>query len=751
MWSPGTHMQVQSTYSQPNAHQAGFAMSPHAPSQIPAARATFVSNPQQSYPQQMTPQQTLGNPSDAAAGTHPEAPSSAHGLKSSLQSLGKRLISPHHGSQTSADQPNIGFLPTPALVKKHQEDKGPSIGSPRPLYQFQVTKLRSWRTGYVRLLCLYQDKFVTIDPDSHEVTNTWPFAILSDWLAIPTEKDTILLQVNADKLKFKCHNVPRERVLTAMLECKHHAEMEEQQPHEYPTFRQCSRQTRHGTRVDMSLQVAPHGLLELHPGTGALLQTYRYVDIGAVSFTADDSMGIVLHFSTNDNKSRLFFIQSSRRHGNGRSDLLTIMREQYETLGLELNVSESCTVASWMERRRALGKTAGPIVSIWGVTKTAKRHDASVVGADHGWLGGIVPRRLALTGKGYLLEMDAGGVVSCRSLKDLHGLVRPPNSDSLTLEYTGGAQQTYSSSNRDALLVSLLDAASSLAFNAKVDVSDVTSAGYSLSSLSDTSDAAPIVPGAAAIFQPISVPIHCLKRVHAVSTAAYAYMCLGKESFQDSSTNMDFVEECRLVVEACREFNASVPPSGDGLPTGPNDKTVLGCVGSLWGIVSNLLGLHGLQGSDSTDSRDRQRSESAASPLLQSLYRLSQTPAGYRGSAELSTLQDALATFWGVSDSFCKYWALRNLSVLLAGCEKRDLEIEFVNKSVILKSGGQAMVDGLVHAMLHAGSFQADGQKLVSDLLLMVSSDILQGIMCSYHDTTSPEHFSAFINALAKG
>ena len=31
----------------------------------------------------------------------------------------------------------------------------------------------------------------------------------------------------------------------------------------------------------------------------------------------------------------------------------------------------------------------------------------------------------------------------------------------------------------------------------------------------------------------------------------------------------------------------------------------------------------------------------------------------------------------------------------------------------------------------------------------MVTSDILQGLLCSYHDTTSPEHFQLFIGALA--
>jgi DnaJ homolog subfamily C member 13 len=40
-------------------------------------------------------------------------------------------------------------------------------------------------------------------------------------------------------------------------------------------------------------------------------------------------------------------------------------------------------------------------------------------------------------------------------------------------------------------------------------------------------------------------------------------------------------------------------------------------------------------------------------------------------------------------------------------------------------------------------------QHVPSDLILMVTSDILQSLLCSYHDTTSPEHFQLFIGALA--
>ena len=94
--------------------------------------------------------------------------------------------------------PNLGFKPTAAMAQRHEDAL---VSGKRPLFQFQVTKLRSWRTGYVRLLCLYDDHFSTFDPDSHQVTNTWNYDTLRDYMAI--EKDQILLQVNADKLKFQ--------------------------------------------------------------------------------------------------------------------------------------------------------------------------------------------------------------------------------------------------------------------------------------------------------------------------------------------------------------------------------------------------------------------------------------------------------------------------------------------------------------------------------------------------------------------
>jgi hypothetical protein len=671
--------------------------------------------------------------------------------------------------------PNLGFTPTSAMAQRHEDAH---VASKRPLFQFQVTKLRTWRTGYVRLLCLYDDHFATFDPDTHQVTNTWKYEMISDYVAV--EKDQFLLQVQADKLKFQCHNVERSLVLSALLQCQQ----------EYkecasgaasplaglsPTSSSSSsllpilpatRPTRHGTLVPTALTVTSYALVEVHPSSKKCIQTYRYKDITAVSFTSNDPTGLVLHFQSLK-KARLFLIPPSGNVKGGRSDVVTWMRDFYDRVGLVLQMTESCTIEQWRDQRKMLGQDTGPLATEWQVTKASKRHDASIVGSA-GWAGGLVPRRLALTGGGFLLEKDATGIVSCRSLADLYSLVRhaPSNGNQLTLEFADGSSRTYSSQCRDSLLVSMLDAAGTLGKNPKVHVSDATRGGYCLASFSSTATTVTTTTTAApekgGLFQPISIPVHCLKRVHTVATAAFSYINASNESSTEDGAPLNVVEECRGVADACREFNASVLPTAEGLPTGEKDKHVLGSIGALWGLVAELLDRTQQTQSKNTNrnsnpsqkvsSRDRYEAEQSTAPMLQTLHRLSRTVAGYKNTMELATFTDFLPFLLTIEDAFCKFWAFRVLGVLVSGLpgNKRDREIEYVNKSVVFKSGGPKLINGLVAALLAAGPAR-DGNHEVSDLILMVTSDILQSVLCSYHDTTSPEHFQGFIQALANG
>jgi DnaJ family protein C protein 13 len=629
--------------------------------------------------------------------------------------------------QKDQQGPNLGFQPTAAMAQRHEEAL---VSGKRPLFQFQVTKLRSWRTGYVRLLSLYDDHFCTFDPDTHQVTNTWNYSTLQDFIAI--EKDQFLLQVNADKLKFQCHNVDRSMVLTALLQCQedHIVKEGELQRQQQAPITMCNRWTRHGTVVPSALKVTPYALVENHPVSKEALQTYRFVDIMAVSFTSDDSTGIILYLRTK--KTRLFSITSK-----SRADIVTWMKQNYDRIGLELRMTDSSSIQQWREKKREQQRRSDSVVATeWKVTKNSKRHDSSVVGSSSGWPGGVISRTLCITSTGQVLEKDASGmIVSIRSLSELYALVRPANAgDTLILEYIDGQSRTYSSQSRDSLLVSLIDAATALGNNPQVHVSDVLSGGYCLASFANS-----VIPEkSGGLLQPISIPLHCLKRLHAVATAAFSYVNTNTESSTQDGAPVNPIEECRNVMEVCREFNASVLPTAEGLPNGEKDKQVLGSIGALWGLVADLL---------EVKKDDQYMAEQTAGPMFQSLHRLSKTNAGYKNSIELATFLDCLPLLWTIEDAFCKFWAFRALTALLSGLstsmnESRDKEVEYVNKSVIFKTGGPHLIKGLVSSLLN---------KDASDLIRMVMSDILQSVLCSFADTTSPEHFGSFIQALGDG
>ena len=355
----------------------------------------------------------------------------------------------------------------------------------------------------------------------------------------------------------------------------------------------------------------------------------------------------------------------------------------------------------------------------------------------------MVQRTLCITGTGHVLEKDAQGmVVSSRPLAELYALVRMESSNGVTLEYTHGQSRTYSSQSRDSLLVSLLDAAATLGKNPQVQVSDVPCAGYCLSTRTTTEESSGKKSTAASLFQPISIPLHCLKRVNSVATAAFSYLNSNTESSTQEGVPVNPMEECRNVFELCREFNASVLPTAKGLPTDKNHKLILGSIGALWGLVADLLEA----GSSGTK---KHLAEQTAAPLLQTLHRLCKTNAGYKHSIELATFIDCLPLLWTIDNVFCKFWAFRCLAVLLAA--HGDKELEYVNTSVIFKAGGQQLVNGLVSSLLNItdgknGNKNSD----VSDLIRMVMSDILQSVLCSGADTTSPEVFSSLIRALGE-
>ena len=294
------------------------------------------------------------------------------------------------------------------------------------------------------------------------------------------EKDQFLLQVKSDKLKFQCHHVDRSMALSALLQCKYEHDNRSDNKTQNLNARGspsapvilCNRWTRHGLVVPSALRLTSYALVEVNPVSKQAIQTYRFIDIASVSFLSDDQTGVMFHLKTN--KSRLFSFTTK-----ARSDVVMWMRQTVDRIGLELQMTDSCTLQEWKNRKQEQQRPrkSAPIATEWLVTKQSKRHDISIVGSasGNGWPGGMVNRWLCITGTGELLEKDtAGAIVSTRQLSDLYAIVRPTAAgDTLCLEFSDGHSKTYSSQSRDSLLVSLLDGATTLGKNPKVCYNEI--------------------------------------------------------------------------------------------------------------------------------------------------------------------------------------------------------------------------------------------------------------------------------------
>ena len=303
-----------------------------------------------------------------------------------------------------------------------------------------------------------------------QVTNVWKYGLLTDFMTV--EKDQFLLQVQSDKLKFKCHNVDRSLVLSALLQCKDEFENSSSTGSVGPSAPPmsiavvlCNRWTRHGQVVPSALRLTAYALVEVNPTSKLTIKAYRFVDIISISFLSDDSTGIILHLKTG--KKRLFCVTNK-----SRSDLVMWMRQAKDRIGLELHMTDSYTLQEWKDRRQQeqRPRKLASIATEYQVTKQSKRHDANVVGSTSGWPGGTINRRLCITGTGVLLEKDtSGAIVSILPLSELYAIVRPPDAgDTIWLEHSDGHSKKYTSKKRDSLIVSILDSAATLGKNPKV-------------------------------------------------------------------------------------------------------------------------------------------------------------------------------------------------------------------------------------------------------------------------------------------
>lgn len=557
------------------------------------------------------------------------------------------------------------------------------------LCQFRVTKLRSWRTGYARILVLYEQDFATLDPDTRKETNRWSYNSLIDYMA--TESNAILIATSDDKLKFSCDDRP-EKVLLALLQ-QQDVSGQASQLQRLPIFGDCIRWKRNGIQQSVILQVQSFALTEVDAASRTKLQSYLYSDISAISFPNDAPDTIVFRFRY----AKVLLYTCPRR-----ASLVQSVQEQMTRLGLEaLPMEPSRGIQEW--RRRSLD-SGTIILSTWRVTKEPSLRRPTAM-----------PRELLVTNKS-LVERDTGGmIVNMRTLQSIVALVLYDASGlEVEFEHNNSSRKYQVRKHRDALVVSILDVAPWV-----VVVSKQPTVSYRLASKESANK----------LFSPVPVANYTLGRVQSLSAHVYAVLS-GDFSGNEAPDPQELLEYCQGIPEsphgisllmACREFNLIETVVDFKLPV----------VAAVMGIAEAMIKL---------PEANRARREvyyDYVATLFYTAQRLLRCHP--KMAADLTSLRELVPLIFKVENDFCRYTGLLVLEATLTGKPERDLEAEYVNKNVFFQSCGPVLVGGIV-SCLDPGA---------SDLIHMVASNILQSILCSHQDTTTPDNFQLTLDRLA--
>ncbi|KAB7502591.1 DnaJ-like protein subfamily C member 13 [Armadillidium nasatum] len=196
-------------------------------------------------------------------------------------------------------------------------------------------------------------------------------------------------------------------------------------------------------RVPAILEVTPCSIDQLDPGTGTLLASYYFRDLESIVPVSEIPGGICFQMT---NFGRLHIFSVDRRD--------ELIKKIEDNAKKYIGIIISCKKSSISLRKAVedrLGNYSGDehITSLceFPVHKISPRHNDPV-------------RRTFCLSETCLLERDPNSyaIVSLRPLSEVFALVRnQDNPQMLTIEYITRESRSYTSSDRDALLASLVD------------------------------------------------------------------------------------------------------------------------------------------------------------------------------------------------------------------------------------------------------------------------------------------------------
>ncbi|EDQ93103.1 uncharacterized protein MONBRDRAFT_17362 [Monosiga brevicollis MX1] len=330
---------------------------------------------------------------------------------------------------------------------------GPAPGAIAPLVGtkwlscYYVTK-HSWKGKYRRIFAIGDSAVATLNPSTFEETNKWEYA--TDFVSVtpsPKAENEIAVLVRKEKnskktqtLTFSCEF--RVQLLTDLQ--RHRQKFAHERPvSPDPVF---IAMKHHWSEKRVEVLLAVHGSsLCQTDSAGKVICSYDFKDIEAICLMDQYPGGFVI-FTGGWGRMHLFALEK-------RDELLKKISENAATYtGLTLKVKKKMITLKQFRDNR-LGKYSSDValtsISEFHVNKASARHKDPV-------------NRVFCLSETCVVERDPEtyAVVTLRPLISLFAIVRDTQDpQKFHMEYLNGHVRTYFSTERDALLASLLDGA----------------------------------------------------------------------------------------------------------------------------------------------------------------------------------------------------------------------------------------------------------------------------------------------------
>jgi DnaJ family protein C protein 13 len=286
----------------------------------------------------------------------------------------------------------------------------------------------------------------TLSPATQEITNQWEYKDFLDIAPSPKGSNEFIITVKKGKKKETMNFTTEYRtdLLTETLRFRMvfgTLEGQQARPPD-PKFNAFKYQWTE-KRISVVLSIGACSLNQLDAGSSRVLAWYDYKDIEGV-IMIEDTPGAFAVVTGGFGRMHIFAME-------GRDDFVRkLSGASLSNIGENISIKrQSMKLEECQENRLGKYSDDESLTSLaeFSVQKMSRRHS------------GPVHRVLCLT-ETCIVERDPGtySVVTCRPLSDVFALIRHPTEPQrFAIEYLSGAIRRYTSTQRDALLASILD------------------------------------------------------------------------------------------------------------------------------------------------------------------------------------------------------------------------------------------------------------------------------------------------------